>query len=221
MEQKEKMVYLLLADNCPIVRRGLRNLLMNMIKMTIIGEAQSCSELEELLKHRTPNLIIIDPIMACGESGFMTIKKIKHTSPNIKIIIYSHLYNSDFICEALRLEVDGYVLKSSEEQTLLDAFSEVCDDNVYMDARVGEINCQLESDVEESSVYRGYQTLSNREKEILPLIALGFSNKKIAKQLFISVKTVESHKTKIMKKIHLHDTNEILRFCVNNNLIRF
>lgn len=159
--------------------------------------------------------------MPPGESGLITTKRIHDNFPKVRILILSMHEEQDYINQALHNGAMSYVLKSSSDDELLHALKQVMNGQPYVDQNIKLTTDDIEKINTDGTAVnlQGYSSLSKREREVLPLITLGYSNKEIAAELFISTKTVEAHKANIMQKLQLKNRAELIRYAIHNKLI--
>jgi DNA-binding NarL/FixJ family response regulator len=212
-------IKIVLVDDHRIFRDGLKSLLSEADFIEVIGEASGGSELLELLKTLKPDLIILDISMK-DVSGIEVSKQMASLYPEIKIMILSMHTNEEFVINAIKAGVNGYLSKDASRDELLDAIKIIYEG--------GECYSKLVSDNFLKSYVKKYKaehsllenkTLTQRELEILKLAAVGLTNKEIADKLFISNKTVDCHKNNIVQKLKLKNTAEMVLYAVKNKII--
>ncbi len=212
-------IKLILVDDHRLFLDGIKSLLSEIEFIDIIGEASGGNEALNLLGKLKPDLIMMDISMK-GLSGIDVSKQITALYPDIKIIILSMHTNEEFVMNAIKAGAKGYLSKETTKEELLDAIQ-----IVYAG---GESYSKLISDNFLKSYVKKFKaeqslidnkTLTIREIEILKLAVVGLSNKEIADKLFISIKTVDSHKNNIMQKLKLKNTAEMVLYAVKNKII--
>lgn len=208
---------LLIADDHAMIRNALAFMLNAQPDMEVVGDAADGNEIFLKAEQLPVDLLLMDISMPPGENGLQTTRRLKEVHPEIKVIVLTMHDDETYIREALAAGADGFILKSAHEETLLEGIRKV-----YRGARffAGYQEEQLRS-LMTSKVDPLYESLSKREKEILPLIALGYNNKKIAERLFISVKTVEVHKANIRKKLKLDNYADLVAYSLKHHLVEF
>lgn len=206
---------LMLSDDHELIRNALSFLLNAQPDMEVVAQAEDGTQTVMQLEQQAVDVLLLDISMPPGENGLKTARRIKEEFPKVKVIILTMHDEESYVKEALDAGADGFILKQEKEELLLDAIR-----RVHQGERVypGYTAEQLE-ELRKEVVRSLYETLSKREKEILPLIALGYQNKEIAERLFISVKTVEVHKTNIRKKLKVENYADLLQFSVKNHII--
>lgn len=209
-------IRLLLADDHSVLRSGLKMLLNSYDDFCVVGEAESGEAALEKVEKLQPDIILLDISMP-GIGGMSALQKIKASS-QCKVIMLTMHADEEYLKEALEFGVSGYVLKQAADTELIQAIRDVTNGQIYVDSVLAQ---NLVKSLYHPSRQRDDHdsNLTDREKEVLQLIALGHANKEIAELLMISVKTVESHKTKIMEKIQCKKRSEIVRYALENGYI--
>ncbi|HRY31999.1 MAG TPA: response regulator transcription factor [Bacteroidales bacterium] len=211
------MIRIILVDDHQIVRDGIRSLLEGNEHIIIAGEASGGSELTALLSATAADIILLDVSMP-GESGIDICRRIKTTNPEIKVLILSMYSGEEFIVQSLLAGASGYLPKNTSREELLNAIARVHQGEVYIGHSLSEtyINSLMRK---AQARQEAADLLSRRETEILRLCAEGLTNKEIADSLYISTRTVESHKTHIMQKLDLKTVADMIRFAIKNRLV--
>ena len=208
---------IILADDHKIVREGLKNLLSKEWEIEIVAEANDGREAIYLVEKYDPDIIIMDIGMP-GLNGIEATKKIKNQSSDTKIIALSMHSDKQFITGMLKAGASGYLLKDCAVDELVDAIKTVSKNNIYLSSQISGIvvNELLNSLSRADNI--GNIDLSDREKEVLQLIAEGKQTKEIADILFISIKTVESHRKNIMTKLNIYTIPELTKYAIKAGL---
>ena len=216
MATKYKIV---IAEDHTILREGLRALLSLDPSYEIIGEAEDGRDAIRCVEKLMPDLLLIDLSMP-RMNGMEAIRDIKKRHPEIKIIALTVHKTEEYILATLEAGADGYVLKDATYNELMIAINSVLSGKPYLSPGVSEkvIEGYLEGrrTLKPSSAW---DTLSQREREVLKLIAEGYKNKEIADDLCISIKTVEKHRSNLMKKLGLHNAAALTAFAIEKGLI--
>ncbi|MFD2308222.1 response regulator [Enterococcus termitis] len=211
---------IIVADDHAVVRSGLRLLLEGQKDWTVVGDAADGTEAFLLLEKYPVDVVLMDMRMPPGENGLQTTRRINEHFPHVKTIILSMHDEEEYVRTALEYGAKGYILKSSPDTVLLEAVEQVAAGKVVIDPLFGQYTKERwtneTADIEKDNKY---ERLSKREREVLPLVALGYSNKDIAERLFISVKTVEVHKSNLMKKLEFETFSELLQYSMKHQLI--
>lgn len=214
-------IKIILVDDHQIVRDGLKALLSDSATIEIIGEAQSAYELFDLLKLQIPDLVLLD-ISLPTMSGIEVSKILSEEFPQIKKLMLSMYTSEDFIFNSLKAGINGYLPKNTTRDELLQAINEVNNGNEYFSKNISDTI--LKSYVKSAKYGNNapadkLKILTNREQEILFYVVEGMNNPSIANRLNISVRTVETHKASIMRKLDLNSTVDLVRFAIKNNII--
>lgn len=209
---------IMIADDHAVVRSGLKYILEAQPDFEVVADAADGTEAFMLLEHQPVDVALMDWRMPPGENGLQTTKRILTNFPEVKVIILSMHEEEDYVQQAFANGASGYVLKSSSDKILIQAIRDVAVGKRVVDPFFKGVQIPTSSETA-IDVTSGYSKLSKREREVLPLIALGYSNKQIAARLFLSVKTVEVHKAHIMKKLGVKNFAELLQYCVKHHLI--
>ncbi len=209
-------IRLLLVDDHTVLRSGLRLLLDSNQDMTVVGEAESGEEAIEKIKEINPDIVLLDISMP-GMGGIQALKKIKQISETKVLMLTMHA-DEEYLKEGLQAGASGYVLKQAADSELIGAIREVYSGRIYLDSGMAQ-NLLKTIYHPVNSKNQVNSTLTDREREVLKLIALGYTNKEIGEILVVSVKTVESHKTKIMEKIKCKKRSEMVRYAIENGYI--
>jgi two-component system response regulator NreC len=216
-------IKLILVDDHRLVRAGIKSLLNDNDRFEILGEAENGDELIVLLQKELPNVILLD-ISLPGLSGIDWTRKILETSAynGVKILILSMFTQEEFIFNAIQAGAKGYLPKNTSKKELLEAIEAVHKGEEYFSQQISGIILKSyikKAQNQEDESKKKEDLLSKREIEILKLFAEGVSNQEIADKLFISVRTVESHKNHIMQKLELKNTVDLVKFAIKNKII--
>jgi len=216
MENKLKIV---LADDHTILREGLRALLTSDPDFEVVGEARDGREAVRCVEKLGPDLLLMDLSMP-RMSGMDAIREIKKRYPATRIIALTVHKTEEYLLTTLQAGADGYVLKDATHDELVMAIKNVMGGKSYLSPGVSEkvIEGYLEGKGNSRSV-SSWETLSQREREVLKLIAEGYKNKDIAEDLCISLKTVEKHRANLMKKLDLHNAAALTVYAVERGLV--
>jgi two-component system response regulator NreC len=208
------MIRILLADDHSLVRHGFRMILAAQSDMEIVGEAGNGREAVELGEKLKPDVVVMDVTMP-ELNGIEATRRLIELSPRTRVLALSMHKDAVYVREILRAGARGYLLKDSADADLLAAVRAVAKGEGYLSPGVSDAVL---------SDYRRHVTdpldlLTTREREVLQLIAEGKTNKDIATSLTLSVYTVEAHRGRLMEKLNLHSTGELVRFAVRSGLI--
>ena len=208
-----KKMRVLLAENHETVREGLKMIIDREPDMEIVGEAADGHEAIDRALHLEPNVIVMDISMP-GLNGLKATRKLKAVRPEIQVVALTRHREGGYLQELLQAGASGYVLKQSSSEELIRAIRAVGSGKSYLDPAVTTAIVNNYSGGQANLDAGSVAKLSNREQEVLRLIASGYSNKEIAAQLEISVKTVEAHKANSMRKIGLRSRIDIVNYAL-------
>lgn len=214
------MITILLADDHSIVRSGLKHIIQNQPDMKVIDEAENGEEAVIKALEKVPNVVVMDLNMS-KKSGLVATKQITEANCDIKIIVLTMHENKEYLYRVLQAGASSYLLKSFNEDDLIEAIRTVHRGEAYLYPQATRL--LLEDYLRKSSSSTNHQTetLSGREQEILSHLAKGYTNKEIADLLYLSIKTIEAHKSKIMEKLNLKTRVDLVRFALKNGYLDF
>lgn len=217
METKNE-ISVFLADDHAIVRKGLRSLLEHEAGMKVIGEAEDGIETVKKVEELLPCILVLDislPLL----NGLEVARQLNKRRPEIKIIILSMHDTEELVYETLRAGVKGYILKKSAPEQLVSAIQSVSLGKSYFSPEITEL---ISARLIEKSPDELPQTpsLTERETQILQLVAEGHCNREMAKILQISIKTVENHRAKIMEKLNFKNITDLVRYALSKGIIQ-
>ena len=213
------MVRILLADDHEVVRRGLKVLLEERLGWEICGEATTGRDAVELASQMQPDIAIVD-LMMPDLNGLETTRQIRRISERTQVLIFTMHHNETIVHEVLEAGARGYLLKSDAERDIVAAVETLLRSQPYFSAQISEtvLEGYLRSGRQAIDGNAVLPRLTPREREIIQLLAEGHRNKRIAQKLGISVKTVETHRTTVMRKIGVKSIVELVRYAVRNHL---
>ncbi len=214
----ENKIKLILVDDHLIVRDGIKALLEGDERFKIIGEADSGSHFFALIKTHKPDIVLLD-INLPDISGIEITKKLASEYPEIKVVVLSMYNTEDYIFNAVKAGTKAYLPKTTNRSELQEAVVAVHKGEEYFSQAISNVILRSFIQQAKNEDSRKGNELTTRETEILKLFAEGLSNSEIADQLFISVRTVESHKNHIMQKLELKSTVDLIKFAIRNNII--
>jgi two-component system response regulator NreC len=206
-------IRLILADDHGIVRQGLR-LVLEKEHFEVLGEASDGLEAIRLIQELHPEIAVLDIDMP-GLDGLAVLRESARTSPKTRIIILTRHMEEPYAVEALRIGARGYVIKTQASTDLVAAIRHVDRGEVYLSPKISKAVVQAYLNNTDGPAAQ----LSVRERQVLQLVGEGHSTKKIASLLGISVKTADTHRTKLMEKLDIHQTAGLVRYAIRNGLL--
>lgn len=208
---------IVIADDHPVVRSGLRQLFEGEEGLAVSGEAGDGHEAVSVTESQKPSVLLLDWMLP-GLTGLDVLERITATCPKTKVLVFSMHAEESYVLAALRGGATGYALKSSGSDDLVEAIRTVAQGQRYLSPPLTER--AIETYIEKSSGEPdAYEKLTQREREVLQLTAEGRTNHDIAEELYISPRTVETHRANIMRKLHLRGQTELIRFALQRGII--
>ncbi|MCF8083752.1 MAG: response regulator transcription factor [Deltaproteobacteria bacterium] len=217
--EKEPTRVMLVEDHT-ILRHGLRSLLTASGNMEIVGEAGDGQAAIRRILDTEPDLVLLDLNMPKMD-GFSVLTEVKRQLPKTKILALTMYDDDAYVLDAFKAGADGYCLKSSGHNELMAAVESVLSGKRYISPEVSDK--VLEGYLEANRTLKertAWDSLTQREKEVLKLLAEGYQNKEIAEYLFISVKTVEKHRANMMQKLDLHSASALTSYAIEKGLVK-
>jgi DNA-binding NarL/FixJ family response regulator len=208
----------LLADDHRIVRQGLRAILQTEPDIRLVDEAADGPETLRLVERRQPDVLVLD-LMLPGLNGLEVAREVRRRSARTAVVVLSMHDDTAYVAEAVRAGVAAYVLKEASADELVEAIREAAAGRHYFSPRVAEAARLAPASRAEPTKGDPYQMLTLREREVLQLTAEGHSSAEIARRLFISPRTVESHRANILRKLTLRNQKELIRYAVGKGLV--
>jgi len=208
-----------IADDHAIVREGVRMILAKEKDIEVVGEADDGSQALHLVETLKPNVVIMDISMP-GMGGIEATQALKARHPEVAVLALTMHEDESYVFQLLRAGASGYVLKRAAAQDLVQAVRAAAKGEAFLYPSVARkvVEDYLKR-VQAGEERERYDGLTEREKEILTHIAQGLSNQQIAEKLFISIKTVQTHRAHILEKLGLHDRTELVRYAIRKGLI--
>jgi DNA-binding NarL/FixJ family response regulator len=211
---------ILLADDHSIVRKGLRSILEEDSSLEVVGEASNGREAVELCQALQPHIAVLDVSMP-QLNGLEAASQVQRVASSTKVIMLSMYRDETYLLRALTAGARGYLLKDAAEDEILPAVRAVIRGTTYFSSAISET--LLDEHVrylQKRGLQDSYDLLTEREREVLQLLAEGRANKEVANVLNVSLSTVETHRTNMMQKLNLHSAAEIVLYAVRKKLIR-
>jgi two-component system response regulator NreC len=209
------VIRLLIIDDHQLVRSGLRRLLEGEADFTVEDEAGTAYDAVRLARLHKPDVILLDVVMP-GGSGLDAIPEIREAAPDAKIVTLSMQDDPSYVRQAFASGASGYVLKEAADDELLAAIREVASGGNYVDPQLG---ARLAAADATAAAEADADPLSDREHEVLRLLALGHTNQEIAQMLFLSVRTAETHRARIMQKLRISTRAELVRYAIDHGVL--
>ncbi|MGL0748107.1 response regulator transcription factor [Secundilactobacillus paracollinoides] len=217
------MYNVLIADDHAVVRSGLKFLIDQLPDYQVVAEAATGNDTFIRVGHGDIDIVVMDLSMPPGENGLLTTKRIQAQYPEILILILSMHGEEAYVDKSIEYGAVGYVLKSSPDSEITNALKTIVTGKHYVDENVILLKSNIKeitSDGSNTNLW-GHNALSKREREVMPLVAIGYSNKEVAAKLNISTKTVEAHKASIMRKLDLESRVDLVRYAIHHKMIEF
>jgi two-component system, NarL family, response regulator NreC len=209
------VIRVVLVDDHAVVRSGLRLLLEGQKDIEVIGEGGNGKDAIFRARALKPDVLLLDVVMP-GESGIDVLPKVLKESPETRVLILSMQDDPSYVREAFAAGASGYVLKEAVDEEVVSAIREIAAGGSYVHPALGAK--MVAADAAERAAAAA-DPLSDREREVLRMLALGHTNQEIAEQLYISVRTAESHRAHIMQKLRLSTRAELVRYALTHGLL--
>ncbi|MDX1520078.1 MAG: response regulator transcription factor [Anaerolineae bacterium] len=213
------MIKVLLAEDHTIVRKGIRALLDPVTEIEVVGEAEDGREAIEKVGQLLPDVVLMDNTMPTL-NGLEATRQIKKQFPDIMVLILTMHTDEEYIFQFLQAGASGYLIKKTAPKELVSAIKAVHRGDSFLSPSISRkvIDGYLRH-VEETDKTDSYTQLTNREREVLQLIVEGLSNKEIAEQLHLSVKTIGNHRINLMEKLDLHNVSDLTKYAIRKGII--
>ena len=208
-------IRVLIVDDHAVVRSGLRLVLEREDDLEVVGEAGNAEDGVRVARLEKPDVVLLDVVMP-GRSGIEATADVIEASGGAKVLVLSMQDDPSYVREAFASGASGYLLKEAADVEVVQAIREVAAGNRYVHPALGARLAQAEVDAARKSAN---DPLSDREREVLRLLALGHTNQEIAKMLYISVRTAETHRAHIMQKLRLSTRAELVRYALTHGLL--
>ena len=213
-------IRILIVDDHAVLRQALRLLLDAHQEVEVVGDVSNGREAVESAEKLLPDVVLMDMVME-GLNGLEATRQIRKRVPKTRVLILTGYMEDDQIMGALRAGASGYVVKKSDVTELLLGIQAVHRGNTYFSSIISDTVPISEFlwQAQKGEGKAGYELLTSREREVLQLIAEGYSNQHVAEDLFISVKTVEAHKAHIMSKLHAQNRTDLIRYAIRKGIV--
>ena len=212
----KKDISIMLVDDHAILISGLKLLLQKRTYYHVVGVADDGYKAIELYNELAPDILILD-ISLPGMDGLQVLKNIKAQHEHAKVIILTMFEDEEYVSLIMNAGASGYVPKVAVDEELYSAIDTVMDGYIYL--RPKEMTSMMKNKQKEENIHKMYAALSVREQEVVQLIVKGYSLTEIAGELLISIKTVDTHKTRIFNKLNISKKSELVKFVMKHNLI--
>ncbi len=209
------MIKVFIADDHALIREGIKNLLSPLSDIKLVGETANSFEIIEQIRVNKCDVLILDLSMP-GKHGLDVIKEIKSIYPETKILIMTMMPEDQFAKRTLKAGASGYLTKESAPDELITAIRRIASGRKYVSQSLAE---KLAQDLDDSAEKPIQDLLSDREFQVMKMMAKGKSQTDIADELSISISTVNTYRSRIFKKLNLHSNAELIHFAFQNNLI--
>jgi DNA-binding NarL/FixJ family response regulator len=211
---------IVIIDDHPLFREGIKAIIARDAYFEVVGEAGDGTEGLRLAKKLSPDLFVLD-LSLPDKNGISLLRDIKDFLPEAHVMIVSIHSKIRYIAEAFQAGAAGYVVKESASDRLLEGLYAIEKGEYFLDSSISPqvVEKLIEAPTKAKITDPAYSALTSREQEVMRLLAEGISKKEIAKMLFISIKTVENHRTNIMKKLGFHTTMDLIRYAAKLGLI--
>jgi DNA-binding NarL/FixJ family response regulator len=213
-----KQISIVLADDHHVVRQGLRAVLAAELRFTVIGEAGNGLDVVRLVERLQPDVLVLDMMMP-GLNGLEVTRQVKKRTPKTHVVILSMHKDESYVLEALKNGAAAYVLKDSSADELIKAVHEAAANRHYLSPPLSDSAVEAYVQKAGATTKDSYDSLSDREREVLQLAAEGRTNAEIGKRLFISPRTVEIHRANMMQKLGLHNQTELIRYALKRGIL--
>ncbi len=210
---------ILVVDDYPVVRRGVRALLEGQAGWEVCGEASTGREAIEQTKALDPDIVVLDLSMP-DLNGLDATRRIVRESPRTQVLVLTMHHSEELAHQVLKAGARGYVLKSDADKELIAAVESLQRKRPFMTSSLAMSAGGVEGQEGEAEDALGWGDLTAREREVVQLVAEGRSSREVAAELHISVKTVESHRTNVMRKLRIRSVSQLVRYAVRNGLVQ-
>jgi DNA-binding NarL/FixJ family response regulator len=209
------MINILIADDHTVVRQGLKQILSRDKQMSVVAEAANGNEVLRALERAKVDVLILDITMP-GRNGLDVLKEVKRSYPTLPVLVLSMHPEDQFAIRMLRAGASGYITKESAPEELVEALRKVCGGRKYVSPQLAE---RLATFIEDDNTRAPHERLSDREFEILRMLALGKTVTEVADELLLSVKTVSTYRSRVLDKMKMTTNAELTRYALQSGLI--
>ncbi|MBI1823832.1 MAG: response regulator transcription factor [Nitrospirae bacterium] len=209
------MINILIADDHAVVRQGIKNILQTTSDLKVAGEAGNGQEVMKQVRSQSWNVVVLDMAMP-GKTGLDLLKEIKGEQPDLPVLVLSMHSEDQYAVRLLRAGASGYMTKESAPDDLINAIRKVAGGGKYISSCLAE---QLVQDLRLDSEKPFHELLSDREYQVMCLIAEGKSIKQIAEQMVLSIKTVSTYRSRILEKMKMKTNADLIQYGIRNKLV--
>jgi two-component system response regulator NreC len=215
-----KKIRVVVVDDHTLMRQGLVGLFDENPDIVVVGQAGEAAAALDVIEATKPDVVLMD-VGLPGVSGLELTARVKRAVPDTHVLVVTMYEREDYLFEALRAGASGYVLKGADIQDLLTAVRTVAQDEMYLyQSLTGKLVADYLSRIDDAADLKGYEGLSEREREVLSLIAEGLTTAQIADKLFLSPHTVQTHRDHLMTKLDLHSRVALTKYAIRKGLIK-
>ena len=213
-------IRIILVDDHAVIRQALRMLLESQLELEVVADVENGREAVQAVERLQPDVVLMDVVMP-GLNGLEATRQIRRSCPATRVVMLSGFVDEDQLLDSIRSGASGYIIKKSDVSELVLAIQTVHRGNSYFSSALSEgfDLAEVLYQAKRSDQRAGVDTLTSREREVLQLIAEGYTNQGIANELYISVKTVEAHKAHIMAKLHARNRTDLIRYALRKGLV--
>jgi len=208
------MIRILIADDHPLFREGLRHILAGCPDFTVAGEASNGQEVLEKVWNNEYEMVLLDIAMP-GTPGLEVLKRLKIEKPKLPVLVVSMYPEEQYAVRVIKAGASGYLTKESASEELITAIRRISGGRKYITASIAE---RLADDVEPTAEKPLHDTLSDRELEVFRMIAAGKTTTQIAEELFLSVKTISTYRSRILEKMKMKTNAELIHYAIKHNM---
>lgn len=217
--KRKKKIRLVLADDHPVVRKGIRSCLTSP-DLEIVGEAVDGLEAVAKVKELKPDIVLMDIDMP-KMSGLDATRQLRKENPEVRVLILSIHSNKQYVLQIIQSGAQGYVLKDASPTDLVKAIESICSGEAFFSPDISQIVLnQYLAEATSGDEESGTGRLTSREREVLSMIAEGQSNKEMASKLGVGVRTIETHRERVMDKLNIHTVAGLTKYAIANGIAR-
>jgi len=209
------MIKILIADDHPVVRKGLKEIIEDIPDMAVRGEASTGQETLEKVRKSDFDIVVLDISMP-GGNGLDILKQLKDEKPELSVLVLSMYPEEQYAVRVLRAGASGYLTKESAPEELIAAIRKASKGGKYISSSLAE---KLAFDLEIDAERPLHETLSDREYQVMRMIASGKTGKEIGEELFLSVKTISTYRSRILEKMKMKSSTELTHYALKNGLV--